>query len=111
MTYNCLKISQEIDLDYQEIDEKNREISTGYDFFVFNYHHITMGWLDTKTIRKLPGLKITFILETLTNDPFVLCPSEDFDIYCALDPTMNVPDPRVYAFPRPFRNDRWNKIR
>ena len=53
-------------------------------------------------LTKLPGFKVTFVLETLPNDPFVFCPSDDFDAYCALDPTMDIADKRVYAFPRPL---------
>jgi hypothetical protein len=102
MIYESLVLSKKYTLDYIEVDENNRKIPDNYDFYAFNYHHITMGWLDTKCIRNLPGLKLTFILEILPNDPFVLCPSEDFDVYCALDPTMNIPDQRVYAFSRPL---------
>jgi SAM-dependent methyltransferase len=61
-----------------------------------------MSWLNTKKVRLLPGLKTTLVLETLTNNPFVLCPAEDFDAYLAIDPTMKVADKRVYAFPRPL---------
>ncbi|BCM90842.1 hypothetical protein IAD21_02704 [Abditibacteriota bacterium] len=102
MVFDCLKLSDKYDLDYVEVSEEKRQISTGYDFYAFNYHHQTMGWLDTRSVRQLPGLKLTFVLETLPNDPFVLCPSDAFDVYCALDPTMNVEDARVYAFPRPL---------
>jgi len=102
MFYESLLLSNRYELDYLEIRESLCHVSSKYDFYVFNYHHITMGWLDTKSIRRLPGVKITFVLETLINNPFVLCPSDDFDAYCALDPTMNVADKRVYAFPRPL---------
>ena len=102
MVFDCLKLSDKYDLDYQELSAQKREISTAYDFYAFNYHHATMGWLDTKSVRRLPGLKLTFILETLRNNPFVLCPPDAFDVYCALDPTMDVADKRVYAFPRPL---------
>jgi hypothetical protein len=102
MMYNSLLLSNNYILDYLEIDENNRNISNKYDFYAFNYHHYTMGWLDTKFIRQLPGIKITFVLESLPNNPFILCPSEDFDAYCVLDPTMNVADKRVYAFSRPL---------
>ncbi len=102
MVFECLKLSDKYDLDYSEVSAQNRQISTAYDFYVFNYHHNTMGWLDTRSVRQLPGLKLTFVLETLRNDPFVLCPRDAFDVYCALDPTMNVEDKRVYAFPRPL---------
>lgn len=102
MVYRSLILSDKYQLDYLEVDQTNRSISRGYDFYVFNYHHSTMGWLDTKCVRELPGLKATVVLETLTNDPFVLCPADDFDVYLALDPTMHVTDKRVYAMPRPL---------
>ncbi len=102
MMYQSLLLSSKYELDYIEIDESQRNISSNYDFYAFNYHHLTMGWLDTKSVRRLPGVKITFVLETLPNNPFVLCPQDDFDAYCALDPTMKVDDRRVYAFPRPL---------
>lgn len=102
MIYDCLVLSRRFRLDYIEIDEYSRDISNLFDFYAFNYHHVRMSWLDTTCIRRLPGLKLTFVLETLPNDPFVLCPSQDFDVYCALDPTMALSDSRVYGFPRPL---------
>jgi hypothetical protein len=102
MVYESLLLSKKYILDYQEVDENNRKIPDNYDFYAFNYHHLTMGWLDTRSVQRLPGLRLTFVLEVLPNNPFILCPSEDFDVYCALDPTMNVSDKRVYAFPRPL---------
>lgn len=100
--YESLVLSERYEIDYLEVDENNRNIEDNYDFYAFNYHYLTMGWLDTGCVRRLPGLKVTFVLEIAPNDPFVLCPSEDFDAYCALDPTMKVSDKRVYAFPRPL---------
>ncbi len=102
MVYECLLLSEKYEIDYLEISASQRNINDNYDFYAFNYHHATMGWLHTKSISRLPGLKLTFVLETLRNDPFVLCPRDAFDIYCALDPTMRVADKRVYAFPRPL---------
>ena len=101
MVYQCLKLSDKYSLDYMEIDPHNLKLNK-YDFYFFNYHHATTNFIDTKTIRQLPGLTLATILETLPNNPFPLCPPGDFDIYCAIDPTMNVPDRRVYAFPRPL---------
>jgi hypothetical protein len=101
MIHKSLMLSSKYDLDYLEVDENSRPIPTKYDFYAFNYHYIAMRWLDTRSIRRLPGIKTTFVLEVLPNDPFVLCP-KDFDAYCALDPTMNVADQKVYPFPRPL---------
>lgn len=102
MAYQCLLLSGKYELDYLEISENAAEIPNNYEFYIFNYHHVTMSWLNTKRVSLLPGLKATLVLETLTNNPFVFCPADDFDAYLALDPTMNVADKRVYAFPRPL---------
>lgn len=102
MVYDALLDGASFQLDYVEISVEKRALPGQYDFYLFNYHHSTMAWLDVKSIRKLPGVKITLVLEVLPNDPFVLCPSDAFDAYCALDPTMSHPDKRVYAFPRPL---------
>ncbi len=102
MVYECLRLSERFEIDYAEITREQRKISGSFDFYAFNYHHVGMDWLDTRQVRRLPGLKTTFVLETLPNDPFVLCPSKDFDVYCAIDPTMQTTNPRVYAFPRPL---------
>ena len=104
MMFAALVLSDKYEIDYLEIDENQRNIPSNYDFYAFNYHHMTMSWLETKSLKKLPGVKITFVLEVLPNDPFVLCPDKDFDAYCPLDPTINIPDKRVYAFPRPLEN-------
>ena len=101
MVYECLKISTKYYLDYCEIDLQNREIKLGYDFYFFNYHPITMGWLETRNLKKELGAVFTMILEVAPNDAFVMCPEKDFDIYCALDPTIKEKK-NLYAFPRPL---------
>ena len=102
MIYDCLALSDKYEITYLEIDENHREIPASFDFYVFNYHHVRMDWLQVNSIAKLPGIKITFVLETLPNNPFVHCPYDIFDAYCTLDPTMDVRDKRVCAFPRPL---------
>ena len=102
MAHRCLRLSDRFDLDYAEVDQNHRRIGAGYDFYVFNYHHVTMAWLDTAALGCLGAPKITFVLEVLPGDPFSLCPRDAFDAYCALDPTMHSRDRRVYAFPRPL---------
>jgi hypothetical protein len=101
MVYDCLKQSKKIVIDYCEVDVENRQIRNGYDFYFFNYHPVTMGWLETGTLKKDLGLVITMILEVAPGDAFVMCPEKDFDIYCALDPTIKERD-NLYAFPRPL---------
>jgi glycosyltransferase involved in cell wall biosynthesis len=103
MIYKALILSELYHLDYIEIDQDSCEVSNQYNFYIFNYHHTAMGWLDTHKLKgKLLGLKVTLVLEVSPNDPFVLCPKTDFDVYCTLDPTININDKRVYAFPRPL---------
>jgi len=102
MTYNALSRSAKYRFDYVEIDSNNRSISADYDVYVFNYHPITMAWLDTGCIRKLKGVKLTLVLEVLPNDPFPMCPRNAFDGYLVPDPTIRCEDQRVFAFPRPL---------
>jgi FkbM family methyltransferase len=103
MAYECLLNSKKYSLDYLEITPQNVSIPTHYDFYLFNYHHITMSWLDTKCIKSLlPGIKLTLVLEVSPNDPFAHCPPNDFDGYCVLDPTLKLKKENVFAFPRPL---------
>jgi hypothetical protein len=103
MVYNNLKLSQKLHFDYIEIDRENRKIPLGYQFYFFNYHPITMYWMDPDCIKKIPGLKMTMVLEVLPGNPFAMCPKNLFDIYIVLDPTikLNKKD-KVYPFPRPL---------
>ena len=100
MIYNILKESTLYELEYTERTKPNLQFSE-YDFYVWNYHFRNMGWLDTKRLPN--GFNIAIVLEVLPNDPFVMIP-HDFDAYCVLDPTMDIPDKRVYAFPRALEN-------
>jgi len=102
MIYEALRTSRRYKLDYLEIDGPKSIPRRGYDFYAFNYHHVRMSWLDMQMVRALPGFKATFVLEVQPGDPFVLCPREGFDTFCALDPTLKHRDRRVYAFPRPL---------
>ena len=103
MAFECLADSAEYQLDYVEINEENHTLSGGYDFYLFNYHMVTMAWLDTEAIRNaLPGIKMTIVLEVAPDDPFVYCSPDDFDAYLVLDPTLSSRRKNVYAFPRPL---------
>lgn len=101
MVYECLKLSQKYQLDYCEVDLDNRKINLGYDFYFFNYHPLTMSWLETKNLKKDLGFVITMILEVAPNDAFILCPKNHFNFYCALDPTIKE-NKNLYSFPRPL---------
>lgn len=110
MSYDCLVLSSAYSLDYQEIDKNHREISGDYDFFVFNYHQITMGWLDLDYVKNLPGFKTTIVLEVNINDPFYWCPDNIFDAYLVLDPTIISAKKNIYVFPRPLESQRIKPI-
>ncbi|HEY6064177.1 MAG TPA: hypothetical protein VIV35_11240 [Chitinophagaceae bacterium] len=112
MVFNCIKDSANYSLDYLELKKEELNIPATYDFYLFNYHFSTTGWLDTKSIKKLPGLKGTIVLEILPNDPFVYCSPFDFDFYCVLDPSMTFKHKKVFVFPRPldeYRGELSNK--
>ena len=102
MVFDCLRSCKNFALHYQEINSDNKEILLGYDFYFINYHPYTMAWLDTKSLRKKLGFVGTIVLEVLPGDPFVMCPEKDFDFYCVLDPTINIRNNKVFAFPRPL---------
>lgn len=102
MVFKCLKLSNKFQLDYTEISIEQRKVSSGYDFYFFNYHPYTMSWLDTSQLKKNSGLIITMVLEVLPDDPFVLCPDNHFHGYCVLDPTIKNNNKKVFAFPRPL---------
>lgn len=110
MANNALKLGNSYLLDYTEVDEHFHTISVQYDFYVFNYHHRAMGWLDTKEIKSLPGLKATIVLEVLPNNPFILCPKDDFDAYLVMDPTISLPYKNVFAFPRPLEQYTFTQL-
>lgn len=101
MVFKCLSISRNFSIDYCEVDENDRSISTGYDFYLFNYHVITMNWLDTRKLKSQLGYVGTIILEVAPSDPFVMCPAKDFSFYCVLDPTIK-PSKNLFVFPRPL---------
>lgn len=102
MAYQCLLLSDKYELDYLEIDIENRTIPIGYDFYFFNYHLVTMNWLQTKHLKKNLGFVVTMVLEVSPNNPFVMCSEKDFDAYCVLDPTVKIKNKKVYLFPRPL---------
>ena len=102
MAYECLILSKMYQLDYLELGKKNRNINTEYDFYIFNYHWVTMGWLDTKFIKQLPGFKAAIVLEVSPNNPFACVSPNDFDAYLVLDPTCKHVQHNVHAFPRPL---------
>ncbi len=103
MVYECIRQCDRYELLYEEIDFDHRQVSTDFDFYVFNYHDLTsMAWLDTESVRALPGIKMTLVLEVAPNDPFVRVSSSDFDAYVVLDPTVASSNARVHAFPRPL---------
>lgn len=102
MVYQSLRLSVLYQLDYIEIGLHQRKIPLGYDFYFFNYHPYTMDWVDTRQLKKIPGLILTMVLEVSPGDPFVLCPSNHFHGYCVLDPTIAHRNKRVFTFPRPL---------
>ncbi|MBV9827753.1 MAG: hypothetical protein JO001_19140, partial [Alphaproteobacteria bacterium] len=76
-----------------------------YDFYVFNWHFVTMASdIDPLAIKRLPVPKFTVVLELAPGDPLMLVPREVFDGYMVLDPTAEE-NGRLVAFPRPLEMD------
>ena len=104
MMYECIRRSTSFDLDYFEATAENQELDKTYDFYIFNFHHATMSWLNLENVKKLPGLKMTFVLEVLDGNPFVYCPRGVFDVYLPVDPTFVSSDPSVIGISRPLED-------
>lgn len=125
MVYNCINESDQYTLDYFSIGTFDASVlaSEGrielidrshvsalkpyadYDFWVFNWHFITMApHLSLESIASLPGLKFSIILELEPGNPLKLIPSDVFDGYIALDPTINSVG-KIFSFPRPLEGD------
>lgn len=128
MVYNCIKESGNYTLDYFSLDmldvpalavegrikpidgvQCDRPDHLGdYDFWVFNWHFITMApHLDPESIRRLTGRKFTIVLELEPGNPLKLVPPGIFDGYIALDPAAPATD-GIFPFPRPLEGDPRN---
>jgi hypothetical protein len=70
-----------------------------YDFWVFNWHFITMAEVRPSVIAALNGPKFTVVLELAPVDPLQLVPRGAFDGYIALDPDA-MATKEIYPFPR-----------
>jgi len=102
MIYNILKQSKLVNFDYLELTREdciNKIPIPKYDLYVLNYHHWSLP-LDHELVTKLPGTKISIVLEV---DEKVLLPytPDIFDIYMMIDPSTNYIKP-FYSFPRPL---------
>lgn len=122
MIFESLRFSQTYRLDYVEINQidvdklykgliesSTARLDPYYDFYIFNYHHTTMRDVEninSANFDNLPGKKICIILEMNRNDPFPYMNPVGFTDLLVVDPTMEYPDSRVHAFPRPILNFR-----
>jgi hypothetical protein len=102
MVYQALKLSDAYTLDYMELTREHLEIPLGYSLYLFNFHPCNQDWLNPSSVKKLPGIKATLVLEVLPDDPFPLVSSSHFDAYFVLDPTCRHRSRKVFAFPRPL---------
>jgi len=106
MVFNALQLSDRFSLEYFALDPESASQIPPADFYLFNYHHATMAWLDTNSLKHLPGKKITVVLEMLPGNPFVYISPDIFDAYLVLDPTMDIDNSKVYGFPRPLEEPK-----
>lgn len=123
MVFSCLAQSDLFELDYYSLDTVDIAAlsetgavklrggigghvpKTHYDFWVFNWHFITMAMdLEPQVIASLAGPKFTVVLELAPGDPLQLVPPGVFDAYIALDPGA-ARTGAIYPFPRPLDGD------
>ena len=107
MVYNLVSQNANFDVDYIELKPGNKKLPKNYDIYLFNWHYATLNWFNQATIKALPGLKLTIILEVSPNNPFALCPKDFynyFDGFIVLDPTIKNDGLKVFSFPRPLEN-------
>lgn len=102
MVYRALQLSDHYSLEYFALSPETAHAIPAADFYIMNYHHATMQWLNTASVRALPGKVITVVLEMLPGNPFVYVSPDHFDAYVVLDPTIRIAHQNVYAFPRPL---------
>jgi len=122
MLYHSI-ISKFYRIDYVEINHLDKEkllngeischgLHNEYDFYIFNYHPLTMRKLediDSSKLKNLKGKKISIILEMNKDDAFPTdfnLNQDDFDDYIVLDPTFKSTKKNLHSFPRPLNNPR-----
>ncbi|MDJ0447112.1 DUF4214 domain-containing protein [Methylocystis sp. JR02] len=122
MVYNCINNSAYYNLDYFSLDmfdcaklalegrldpfgAAGTAAADPYDFWVFNWHFITMApHLDLASIGRLPGLKFCILLELEPGNPLRHVALDVFDGYIALDPTT-LATGKIFPFPRPLEGE------
>lgn len=110
MVLDCLTDNSAFSLEYVELSGLaaylERMVASGQrpDFWLFNWHHITMASLDVALLAALPGKKFTVVLEVLPDNPLPHTP-HGFDGYLVLDPTQTRQD-KIFPFPRPLPPSR-----
>lgn len=128
MVFRCLADSSLYELDYYSLDDLDIELfnrdgtlrrrdgsglpaGDSYDFYVFNWHFITMASLvQPDAIARLKSPKLTVVLELAPDDPLKLVPPRVFDGFIALDPNAEESD-SIVAFPRPLELAPWTGAR
>jgi FkbM family methyltransferase len=100
--FRTLERSERLTIDYLEVDRNKNEIPTKYDFYIFNYHWVKMGWLDTRYLRKKLQNIYAISLEVEPNNPLFGFLGDDFDGYFVLDPTISSPRSNILGLPRPI---------
>ena len=105
MIYNIISKVTKIDLDIMSISRSdamtgNFKIPEFYDFYLFNWHHWAMP-VSKEKIDKLPGKKLSILLEISPSSVFDYAHDDWFDFYMAIDPTK-LKDKNVYIFSRPI---------
>lgn len=102
MIYNTIATSTSYKIDYLEVSKSQMNVYdySGYDFYIFNWHHNTLP-ISSSVINKIKGLRIGVLLEVGQAELRPFMPEDMFDTYIVLDPTKSKSG-KYYPFPRPL---------
>ncbi len=123
MVFNNIKDANLYNIDYFSLDDfdlasfaescrfrradGSGEAPYEYDFYVFNWHFITMApFISPENIAKFSEPKFTLVIELAPNDPLQLVPKGVFDGYISLEPSADS-TLGIFTFPRPLEGDPW----
>ncbi len=102
--YNALKKTQRYQIDYAEC--ANRESFTqavkkfSYWAVIYNYHDVTLSFIDPITLKKHPKIIHISLAHELTQELIDEIDGRFFDYYIYADPTLIASNPRIFKIGR-----------
>lgn len=98
MCYEVLNSNKNFQLDYTE----KSNIDFKYDFYIFNYHHVTNNWITKEFIDcNIRGKTLCIVTEVSNGGDVMPYTPKIFDYYILLDPTFDDTH-NIFGLPRPL---------